>query len=230
MSELQDTLIPYEDMLKAGMHFGRKKTVFHPSMGEYVFTVRDGIHIIDLLKTQEKLKEAAAYLKQALTDNKLVLFVSLTKQAHDGVKVLAETLQMPYILDRWLGGILTNFKVINARVKKLEDMERQKASGELETKYTKKERLLFDRELAKMSERFGGLKRLTRLPDVIFVASVKEGKLPIAEAKATNIPVVGIVNTDANPNTVAHPIPANERSKMSVDLILTALTQELSSR
>lgn len=230
MASASEILIPYDDMLKAGMHFGRKKTVYHPAMGPYMFSVRDGMCIIDLLKTQEQIKKAAEFLKQQVAESKLILFVALTKQAHDGIKDLADTLGMPYVLDRWLGGTLTNFKVINSRVKKLEEMERQKASGELETKYTKKERLLFDRELAKMKISFDGLKKLIRIPDVVFVSSAKEGALPIAEARKTKVRLVGIVNTDADPQSVDIAIPANERSKASVDLILNTLKQELVSK
>jgi small subunit ribosomal protein S2 len=211
MATTQDILIPYDDMLKAGMHFGRKKTVFHPAMEQYMFSVRDGMCIIDLLKTQEQLKATVTFLQQQIAEGKLILFVALTKQSLDGVKELADALGMPFVLDRWLGGTLTNFKIINARVKKLEEMEKQKASGELEAKYTKKERLMFDRELAKMTVSFSGLKKLTRLPDVLFVASVKEGKLPISEARAMGVKIAGIVNTDANPKTIDMAIPANER-------------------
>ncbi len=230
MATTQDILIPYDDMLKAGMHFGRKKTVFHPAMEQYMFSVRDGMCIIDLLKTQEQLKATVTFLQQQIAEGKLILFVALTKQSLDGVKELADALGMPFVLDRWLGGTLTNFKIINARVKKLEEMEKQKASGELEAKYTKKERLMFDRELAKMTVSFSGLKKLTRLPDVLFVASVKEGKLPISEARAMGVKIAGIVNTDANPKTIDMAIPANERSKASVDLILNTLKQELTTR
>lgn len=232
MTELQevgDTLMPYEDMLKAGMHFGRKKTVFHPAMGKFVYTVRDGICIIDLLATQSKLKEAIAYLQEAVDKGGLILCVASTKQSEDAVKALADALGMPYVLNRWVGGSLTNFKVINARVRKLEDMERAKAAGELE-KYTKKERLMFDREMEKMRVRFEGLKKLTRIPDVMFVSSVKEGQLPIAEARATGVKIVGIVNTDADPGTIDRAVPANDRSKMSLDLLLNVITTSLKPR
>lgn len=225
-AELQETGIPYEDMLKAGMHFGRKKTVFHPAMGKYVFTVRDGISILDLLKTQEALGEAVEFLNAKLAGGGIVLFVAPTKQAHDGILSLAKALGMPYVLDRWLGGTLTNFKVISGRVKRLEAMEQSKAKGELE-KYTKKERLLFDRDLEKMARNFDGLKKMTRMPDAVFVASVKEGRLPINEAHAMGVPVVGIANTDADPKLVSAVIPANDRSKISVDLILQTLEREL---
>src|SRR5258706_31809 len=183
MNQVSDTLIPYEEMLKAGMHFGRKKTVFNPGMGKYVFTVRDGICIIDLLKTQQSLFDVVAFLGKLKDEGKLILFAAPTKQSLESVKALADALSMPYVMERWIGGTLTNFKVINARVKRLEEMEREKASGEWERKYTKKERLMFDRELKKMTVKFHGLKKLTRMPDVLFVSSLKEGKLATDEAK-----------------------------------------------
>ncbi len=228
MSELTTQLqIPYEDMLKAGMHFGRKRTVFNPAMGKYVFTVRDGICIIDLLKTQEQLKNSTEFLKKLINDGGLVLFVALTKQSSDTVKELAESLNMPYVLDRWLGGTLTNFGVISQRVKKLEEMEQaQQKSGELD-KYTKKERTMFAKELEKMQTKFGGLKKLTKMPDAIFVSSLKESELPVYEAKKAGVKVVGIANTDSNPDEIDHVVPANDRSKKSVDLILEAVKSEL---
>ena len=218
--------MPYEDMLQAGMHFGRKKTVFNPMMKKYVFTVRDGICIIDLLQTQTELQEAVKYLKTIIDKKGIILFASLTKQSVDGIKDLAEALGMPYVLERWLGGTLTNFKELNSRVKKMEEMERQKAQGELD-KYTKKERTMFDKDLAKIQKRFGGLRKLVRIPDVLFVSSLKEGALPVREAKRMGIKVVSVCNTDANPEDVDFAIPANDRSKRSVDLILEILKKEL---
>ena len=183
MSE-QAIQLNYEDMLKAGMHFGRKKTVFNPKMKKYVFTIKEGICIIDLLKTQSELNAVAEYLKNSLSGTGLVLFVGLTKQSSDSMKGLAEALNMPYIIDRWIGGTLTNFKIISARVKRLEEMEKDRDSGALD-KYTKKERLMFDREIKKMEQRFGGLRKLSRIPDVVFVSSLKESALPVHEAQKT---------------------------------------------
>lgn len=222
--------INYEDMLRAGMHFGRKKTVFNPAMERYVFTVRDGICIIDLLKTQTQLNNSIEFLKKTINPptggGGLVLFVSLTKQSSEKVKDLAESLNMPYVLDRWLGGTLTNFRVINDRIKRLEEMEQAQKSGELD-KYTKKERTVFAKELEKMQTKFGGLRKLTRVPDVIFVSSLKESELPVHEAKKMGVKIVGIANTDSDPNEIDHIIPANDRSKKSVDLILEAIKKEL---
>jgi len=223
------TSINYEDMLRAGMHFGRKKTVFNPAMERYVFTVRDGICIIDLLKTQVQLNNSIEFLKKTISNGGLVLFVALTKQSSEKVKDLAESLNMPYVLDRWLGGTLTNFKIMNERIKKLEEMEQDQKSGELE-KYTKKERTVFNKELDKMRVKFEGLKKLTRVPDAIFVSSLKESALPVREAKRVGVKIAGIANTDSNPDEIDYVIPANDRSKKSVDLIIEAMKNELISQ
>ncbi len=222
-------LIPYESMLKAGTHFGRKKSVFNPGMKKYVFTVRDGVCIIDLLKTQAELHKSLEYLKGVMAKNGLILFVALSKQAGDSIKDLAESLGMPYVLDRWLGGTLTNFKELNGRVKRMEEMERQKSAGELD-KYTKKERTMFDKDLAKMQKRFGGLRKLTRVPDVVFVSSLKEGALPVREAKRMGVKVIAVCNTDSNPDDADFSIPANDKSKKSVDLIIDIFKQELKNK
>lgn len=219
-------LLSYDEMLQAGMHFGRKRTVFNPRMGQYVFTVRDGICIIDLVKTQEALRQASDYLNKTLQEGGLVLFVAPTKQSQESVKALADAANMPVVCDRWLGGTLTNFKIINGRVKHLIDLEDQKARGAWE-KYTKKEQLELDRELIEMKKNFDGLKKLTRMPDLVFVASVKEGKLAIHEARKMGVKVLAIANTDANPSDLTHVIPANDRSKKAIDLIVDALRSNL---
>lgn len=218
--------VNYEDMLKAGMHYGRKKTVLNPSMNRYVFTVRDGICIIDLLKTQAQLINSVEFLKKTLKSGGMVLFTGITKQSSESMKNLAEAFNMPYVVDRWLGGTLTNYKVINARVKKLEEMENDVKTGALE-KYTKKERVVLAKELEKMKTRFHGLKKLTRLPDAIFVSSLKESSLAVREAKKMGIKVIGIANTDSNPEEIDYVIPANDRSKRSMDLIVDIITKEL---
>ena len=196
-------------------------------MERYVFTVRDGICIIDLLKTQAQLNNSIEFLKTTVKNGGLVLFVSLTKQSSEKVKDLAEALNMPYVLDRWLGGTLTNFRIISERIKKLEEMEQAQKSGELD-KYTKKERTVFAKELEKMQTKFGGLRKLTRVPDAIFVSSLKESELPVHEAKRMSVKIVGIANTDSDPDEIDHIIPANDRSKKSVDLIIEAIKKEVS--
>ena len=226
MPTTQDKLISYDDMLKAGAHFGRKKTVYNPQMEPYVYTVRDGICIIDLLKTQTELINTVKFLKKTAENGGLMLFVGLTKQSSGGIKELAEALNMPYVIDRWIGGTFTNFKIINDRVKKLEEMEKNLKAGVYD-KYTKKERLMLTREMNKMSTHFEGLKKLTRMPDVVFVSSLKESALPLHEAKKMGVKSIAITNTDSNPKSVDYMVPANDRSKKSVDLILDALKREL---
>lgn len=224
-----EAVISYDDMLQAGMHFGRKRTVFSPRMAPYVFMVRDGICIIDLLKTQEAVRQAIDALNSTLQAGGLVLFVAPTKQSQESVRALADAAGMPYVTDRWLGGTLTNFKIINGRVKYLGDLEEQKAKGGWD-KYTKKEQVDLERLLRDMKRNFEGLKKLTRLPDLVFVASVKEGKLAVAESRKMGVKLMAIANTDANPDGLAYVIPANDRSKKSVDLIVDGIRANLQTK
>jgi small subunit ribosomal protein S2 len=221
-----ETLIPYDHMLRAGMHFGRKRTVFNPRMLPSIYSVRDGICIIDLLKTQQSLVQAIEKLNSTLQAGGLVLFVAPTKQSQEGVKALADAAGMPWVLDRWLGGTLTNLRNIQGRVKHLVQLEDDKAAGRWE-KYTKKEQLELDRELAGMKVKFDGLKKLTRMPDLAFVASLKEGALAVHEAKKMSVPIIAIANTDANPDGIAVAVCANDRSKQSMDLLLQAVRDNL---
>lgn len=222
MSETEIQLPAYEEMIKAGMHFGRKKTIFHPNMEPFIYTLKDNIYILDLIKTTDCLKKAAEFIKESLSNGKLILFVGLTKQSAGAIKSTAEALGMPYIIERWLGGTLTNYKTIISRVKYLEDLEKKQASGDFE-KYTKRERIMKEREIVSLRKKFEGLRKLTRVPDIIFVSSVKESQLPIREAKYANVKVVGIVNTNGDPKQIVNPIPANDNSKKSVELILDTI-------
>lgn len=216
------SLPAYEDMIKAGMHFGRKKTVFHPNMEPFVYTLKDNIHILDLIKTTDALIKAVNFLKTALAEGKLVLFVGLTKQSAAPVQQTAEALGMPYVVERWLGGTITNFKTIIARVKHLEQLEQGQAGGDF-AKYTKKEKLLKEREIETLRKKFDGIRRLTRVPDVIVVSSLKESQLPVREARLAKVKVVAIVNTDSDPKQVDYPIPANDNSKKAVEMIMETI-------
>ncbi|MFH1769238.1 MAG: 30S ribosomal protein S2 [Parcubacteria group bacterium] len=218
----------YDEMIKAGMHFGRKKTVFHPNMKPFVYTSRENVYIIDLIKTADALTKAVEFLKESIKGGKTILFVGTTRQSFDLAQSTAKKLNMPYVTHRWLGGTFTNFKVIMSRIKHLESLESEQASGGFE-KYTKKEKLLKEREIAGLKEKYEGLKGLTKLPDVIFVTSLKENALPIKEAITKNIKTVGIVNTDSDPKSLDYPIPANDTSRKSVELILEALEENLVS-
>ncbi len=216
----------YEDMIKAGMHFGRKKTIFHPNMKPFVYIAKENIYLLDLIKTSEALEKAMDAMSTLISEGKMILFVGITKPSAEPIKATAEALKMPYVVDRWLGGTLTNFKVITSRVKYLEALETEQASGGFE-KYTKKERVLKEREMHILCQRYDGLRRLTRLPDMIFVTSLKESQLAVREAIIMKIPVVGIVNTDSDPKQLQYPIPANDNARKSVELVLEAIKNGL---
>lgn len=216
----------YEDMVKSGMHFGRKKSVFNPKMKSFVYTARDNIYLIDLIKTRESLGLAMEFLKKSLDEGKLILFVGLSAQSADLVKDLAESLNMPYVVNRWLGGTLTNFKTIISRVNHLESLEKEMALGGFE-KYTKKERLMKEKEMAKLREKFDGLRKLPRVPDVLFVASVRDSDLVLKEAKNTKVKTVGLINTESDPTVLNYPIPANDNARRSIELIINSLKSYL---
>lgn len=216
----------YEEMVKAGMHFGRKKSIFNPGMKQYVYAQRDSICIIDLVKTRQQLLTAITWLRQALAEGKLVLFVGLSEQSADLIKDLATSLNMPYVTKRWLGGTFTNFKTIVGRVQHLESLEKKLAAGELD-KFTKKERLLKEREIATLRQRFDGLRKLTRVPDVLFVASVKDSDLAIREARTMKIKIAGLINTESNPKQIDFAIPANDNARRSIELIIKAIKHSL---
>jgi len=212
----------YEEMLAAGMHLGRKKSSFNPGMKQYVYTIKDDLHIIDLVKTQEALTQTIAEIQNIIKEGGQVLFVGITKQSRDAIKELADGLDMPYVQDRWVGGTLSNFKTISSRVKYLKDMEENIKSDKM-AKYTKKERLGFEREYQKMDAKFGGLRKMSKLPQMIFVTSAKDSIVAVKEANKVNIKVSGIANTDANPKLLNFPIPASDSSKKSVQLILETI-------
>ena len=218
----------YEDMIKSGMHFGRKKTIFHPNMKPFVYTAKEHIYLLDLIRTSDSLAKAIEFMRTTLSEGKTILFVGVTKPSAESVMSAAVSLGMPYVTERWLGGTLTNFKIIIARVKYLEDLEKEKASGGFE-KYTKKEALLKERDIQALRKKYDGLRKLTKLPDVVFVSSLKESQLAVREAATMKIPVVGIVNTDSNPKQIAMPIPANDNARKSVELILEAIKQSCQS-
>ncbi len=212
----------YEEMLATGMHLGRKKSVFNPGMKQYVYTIKDGLHIIDLVKTQEALAQAIAEIKKIMEAEGQILFIGITKQSRDSVKELADILYMPYVQDRWLGGTLSNFKTITSRIKYLKDME-EKLKSEQIAKYTKKERLGFEREYQKMEDKFGGLRKMSKLPEMIFVTSAKNSLGAVKEANKVGIKVAGIINTDGDLKLLDFPIPASDSSRRSVELILETI-------
>jgi small subunit ribosomal protein S2 len=209
-----------EEMMKAGVHFGHQKSRRNPKMEEYIFTTRKGINIIDLQKTQEKINEALKYIKEVKKSGKAILFVGTKTQTKDLIQDAAESVKMPYVVERWLGGTFTNFKVIRGRTRYLVDSEDKLVKGEFK-KYTKFEQMKKNEELEKMEKRMGGIKNMAELPGLIITSCIKEDHLAIAEAQKMGIPVVAIADTNADPSKVNFPIPANDDAISSVRLILS---------
>jgi len=229
MSEINwPAIMPsYEDMLRAGIHYGRKKTVRHPKMDSFIYALKDAIHLINIFKTEEKLKEAAEFVKKTKESGGTVLWVALTKHSEEKIIGIADLLGMPYIKNRWLGGILTNFKTMQGRIKYYKEMKEKWASQEFMGKLTKKEKHDMEKEIRLLREKFDGLERMTKLPDVIFLSSLRKGGLPLREAKKTGIKTIAISNTESDPTMVDYPIPANDNARQSVELILETIRKAL---
>jgi len=208
-----------EEMLKAGMHFGHRTSKWHPKMEPFIFGSRKGVHIIDLRKTRELLGEALEYLKREAQAGKAILLVGTKTQVKNLLKKTAVETGMPYVSERWLGGLLTNFAVIRNLVRKYKDLMEKRDSGKLD-KYTKKERLDFDREIVKLENNVGGLVSLIKTPDVIFIWDIKKEKTAFAEAKKKKIPLVAVCDTNVNPDGVQHIIPANDDASKGIKLVL----------
>jgi len=217
-----------EEMMKAGVHFGHRTNRWHPKMKPFIFTKKNGIYIIDLEKTQEKLSEALEYMSKLVKEDKNILFVGTKKQVRETMKKMAEEIKQPYITGKWLGGLLTNFSVIKKSIKKYQDLLNDRESGRL-NKYTKKEKLDFDREIKRLEERVGGLVGLIKLPDAIFIWDLKEEKTAIVEAQATGIPIIAVCDTNVDPSLCAYPIPANDDATKTVELILNAIKDTLAN-
>ncbi len=215
-----------EEMMKAGMHFGHRTNRWHPKMEPFIFTKKNGIYIINLEKAQEQLKKALEFMIKLTKEDKTILFVGTKKQVKNSMKKMAEEAKVPYITGKWLGGFLTNFNVIKKSIKKYQDLINDRESGRL-NKYTKKEKLDFDREIKRLEERVGGLVGLTKLPDAIFIWDIKEEKTAVAEAIQLNIPIIAICDTNVNPELVTYPIPANDDATKTVDLILDTIMSNL---
>lgn len=213
-----------QEMTVAGLCFGHRVSKIHPKMKPYISGTRNGIHIINLEKTEEMLKEALDFLKQSKKDKKKFLLVGTKIQVRDLVKKAAGEANIPYVSGRWLGGTLTNFKIIRKRVDYFIDLEKQKETGALQ-KYTKKERVKFDRELKNLEVKFGGIKTLESKPDIIIVLDMKKDDIAVKEAKDQKIKVVAIADTNVNPILVDYPIPANDDAISSVQYIVDKIIE-----
>ena len=212
----------FDDLLKAGVHFGHLKRKWNPHMAPYIFMERNGIHIIDLYKTQAKIDEAAAALKQIAHSGKKVLFVATKKQAKDVVSEVVKNVSMPYVTERWPGGMLTNFATIRKAVRKMSAIDRQMASSNYKN-LSKREKLQIERERTKLEKNLGSISELNRLPSALFVVDIIKEHIAVAEAKKLGIPTFAIVDTNADPNQVDFPIPANDDAAKSIELIVKAM-------
>jgi small subunit ribosomal protein S2 len=206
------------DMLKAGMHFGHSTSRWHPKMKEFIFGSRQGVHIIDLEKTQAQLTAALDALKGVAERGGTILFVGTKPQAQASIKKYADACDMPYVLHRWLGGTLTNFSQIRKTLQRMKMLKDQREKGELK-KYTKKEQIMIAREIEDMEHKFGGIQRVTRAPDAVFIIDVRNEKTALKESNVTNIPVIAMCDTNSNPKGVTHIIPANDDARKSIELV-----------
>ena len=211
-------VVAMKQLLEAGVHFGHQTRRWDPKMAEYIFQARNGIHIIDLQKTSKKLDEAYAFIKEQVEEGKTVLFVGTKKQAQECVKEAAEKCGMYYVDQRWLGGMLTNFGTIKTRIKRLKDLEKMQEDGTFDV-LPKKEVILLKKEMEKLEKNLGGIKDMEEKPGVIFLIDPKKERIAILEAKKLNIPVVGVVDTNCNPEDLDYPIPGNDDAIRAVKLI-----------
>ena len=216
----------FDQLLQAGCHFGHLKRKWNPAMAPYIFMERNGIHIIDLNKTVAKVDEAAEALKNIAKQGKKILFVATKKQAKDVVAEKAQSVNMPYINERWAGGMLTNFQTIRKAIKKMANIDKLMADGTY-SNLSKRELLQISRQRAKLEKNLGSISDLTRLPSALFVIDVEKEHIAISEAHRLGIPVFAIVDTNANANSVDFAIPANDDAKDSVEVILNACCEAI---
>ena len=211
----------FDQLLQAGCHFGHLKRKWNPAMAPYIYTERNGIHIIDLHKTVAKIDEAADALKQIAKSGKKILFVATKKQTKEVIAEKATSVGMPYVIERWPGGMLTNFPTIRKAVKKMANIDRLMADGTY-SNLSKRELLQITRQRAKLEKNLGSIADLTRLPSALFVVDVLKEQIAVREANRLGIPVFGIVDTNSDPNNIDFVIPANDDAKDSVEIILNA--------
>jgi small subunit ribosomal protein S2 len=220
------TQATFEELLDAGCHFGHLRRKWNPNMAPYIFMERNGIHIIDLYKTQAKIDEAANALRQLARSGKKVLFVATKKQAKDIVAELVSKVNMPYVTERWPGGMLTNFTTIRKAVRKMVSLDKLIASSQYNN-LSKRERLQIEREREKLQKNLGSIADLNRLPSAVFVVDVIKEHIAVAEARKLNIPTYAIVDTNSNPNLIDFPIPANDDASKSIALIVSKMVEAI---
>jgi small subunit ribosomal protein S2 len=217
---LPDTTI--KELLEAGAHFGHQTSRWDPRMKKYIFTKRNGIHIIDLERTGGMLSKAREFVREVVADGGAILFVGTKKQAQEAIELEAKRCGMPYINQRWIGGILTNFTTIQSRIDYLVRLEDQMARGEF-TRLPKKEALKLQEEIVRLNKQLGGIKEMTRLPSALFVIDTVKERIALAEAKRMGIPLVAVADTNSNPDEIDYPVPANDDAIRAVKLVCSKI-------
>jgi len=219
-------VVAMKQLLEAGVHFGHQTKRWDPKMAEYIYQARNGIHIIDLQKTSKKIDEAYKFMKEVAEEGKDILFVGTKKQAQECIKDAAIKSNMFYVDQRWLGGMLTNFKTIRKRVERLNKLEEMQENGTFDV-LPKKEVAKLKNEMEKLEKNLGGIKEMTKLPGAMFVVDPKAERIAVLEAKKLNIPIIGLVDTNCNPEDVDYPIPGNDDAIRAVNLITDVMANAI---
>ena len=217
-----------KELLEAGLHFGHQTRRWHPKMRRYIFGERDGIYIIDLTRTTVLLEQARRFAHDVAARGGVILLVGTKKQANDAIKEVAEASGMPYVNERWLGGLLTNFQTISKRIERLHDLQRQSEEGQLDLLPTK-ERMSMEAELRKLDLNLSGVKNMMRLPDAVFVVDLKVEEIGVRESRRLSIPTIGLVDTNCDPESVDYVIPGNDDAMRSCDLVIRTIGDAITS-
>src|SRR3546814_638363 len=216
----------YNELLDAGVHFGHLTRKWNPKMAPYIFIEKNGIHIIDLNKTEKKLEDAASAIKQIVKSGRKVLFVATKKQAKDIMAEQAQLVNMPFVTERWLGGMLTNFSTVRKSIKKMTNIDKFSKDGTYDN-ISKKEKLMLQRERIKLEKVLGGIADLNRLPAAIFIVDIKKEHIAVSEALKLNIPTFAMVDTNSDPTLIDFPIPANDDAAKSISLVTTVICKAI---
>jgi len=218
--------VSLDQLLDSGAHFGHQTRRWNPKMEEYLYGSENGVHIFDLTKVKPLIEEALEFLTRSVKEGKTVLILGTKKQVRDKVAEVAERVGVPYVNERWLGGTISNFPQMQRSLKKMEEMKENMTSG-FYNKYTKKERILIDREIARLERFFGGIKTLTNVPDVIVVVDTKRESGAVHEANVRKVPVVGIVDSNSDPDLIDYPIPMNDDASKALEYILDLIGEAI---
>lgn len=212
------------DMLQHGVHFGHQQSRRHPKMEPYIFGTRSGVSIIDLEKTRQALTQATAFVRDLVAAGGVVVFVGTKRQARSIVQAAAQQAAMPYVVDRWIGGLFTNFNHVRELIRTMHQLKEDRVSGGW-NKYTKKEQVALEKELARLEKLVGGLSNLDKLPAAVFVIDIKTDKTAVHEAQKVNVPVVAMCDTNTNPTGITYPVPANDDATKSIQLMCQAMAE-----